>query len=198
MRVMEYYTHVRLKNEYHAGNKATDDIADICKKMGMRELSFPKLIETNNKVLFKLWILFVSLYYWLKYYFKLKDGDILLFQHPMYGARMTRRFVPKIKRKGCKCIAIIHDLESLRNSANEAYIVSNKTAQLADDFMLRQFDAVICHNKIMHNYLIGRGFDENRVVDLVLFDYLTDSDKSLNYKNDQRYSVTIAGNLTKK
>lgn len=195
---MEYYTHVRLKNEFNAGNKATDDVARICESMGLKELVFPKLTTINNKYLFKLWILGVTAFVWFKHYLKIKKGDVLLFQHPMYGVRMSNFFISKIRNKGCKCIAIIHDLDSLRNKGVENYMVNNKTAYIADECLLKQFDAIICHNGIMHDYLVSQGFEDHKVVNLNLFDYLTDFEITPRHKETADYSLVIAGNLTRK
>lgn len=194
---MEYYTHVRLKNEFNAGNKATDDIAHICESMGLKELVFPKLPTNLNKYLHKVWILAVTSFTWFKYYLKMKKGDLLLYQHPMYGVRMSNYFISKIRKKGCKCIAIIHDLDTLRNKGVDGYLVSNKTAFIADDCLLKQFDAIICHNGIMHDYLVSQGFDTDKLIDLNLFDYLTDHEIPVRHKDSTDYSLVIAGNLTR-
>lgn len=192
---MDYYTHVRLKNEYHAGNKATDDIADICKSLGMQEIVFPKMIDTKNKLAIKCWVTIVSSWVWLRFLIKVKRGDILVYQHPMYGARVSNLFIPKIQKKGCRCIAIIHDLESLRNGVQGEYTVSAKTAFISDSCLLKHFDIVICHNEKMHQYLNGQGFSNDRIVDLTLFDYLSESTKTAD--QTECMSITIAGNLSK-
>lgn len=194
---MDYYTHVRLKNEFNAGNKATDDVARICQSLGMQEIVFPKLVESNNKLISKIWIFAVAFYVWFSFYIKVKKGDTLLFQHPMYGIRMANYYIRKIKRKGCKCIAIIHDLETLRNNGENAYIISSTTSNIADDCLLRQFDVVICHNRIMHDYLVSKEFDNHKLVDLDLFDYLSEYEPN-NEVCSNRFELVIAGNLSRK
>ena len=48
-------------------------------------------------------------------------------------------------------------------------------ANAADNQVLRYFDKIICHNDYMKKYLIEKGFEENKLVSLEIFDYLTDS-----------------------
>ena len=66
---------------------------------------------------------------------------------------------------------------------------------IADEVLLKKADYIICHNKSMKKYLLLRGFDNQKLVELEIFDYLHDCKLSLNRKKDN--SIIIAGNLLK-
>lgn len=183
--------------EFTAGNKAPDDVAAICARMGMRLLRWPMFPRTKNKLLQKLWLAFHSNFNWVKVFFAAGSGARVVYQHPSYGYRVSAVWVPLLqKRKGLKMIAVIHDLESLRRGIAGAIEDRRVTNTFADNKLLKQFDAVICHNEHMRQYLIGQGFDENKLVNLEIFDYLSDC-KRVQPEKGSAPSIAIAGNLSK-
>lgn len=92
--------------------------------------------------------------------------------------------IAKVVRK-LEYIFLIHDLDSLRYK-NENYI---------DDRMLKIADYIISHNEKMTNYLIKKGVQKKKIVNLEIFDYLGDIKK----KNIRFAPVlNIAGNLDSK
>lgn len=183
-------------NKKNAGSKAPRDVAEICKRMGMRPLVFPFFsCDTTFKLYRKIWLMTVGAFPWIKVFLKVHKGDIILYQHPLYGNRLINRMIPFIKKhRGCKFIALIHDLESLRKGTGVTYS-KEKTNNIADNILLKHFDVVICHNSVMKEYLASQGFDTQKVVCLGVFDYLTDYTPS-HYILSQIPSIAIAGNLS--
>lgn len=192
-----YYINVDRESRNTAGAKAPRDVADICKKYGCKEILMPYFPKGKNTIYQKLWLVFVCGYHWLKIMNKVKKDDIVIFQHPFYGNRMSEKMIPVIqKRKGAKFIVLIHDLESLRGGIAGVIKNNEKTNQIADNNLLKHFDAVICHNERMKQYLISQDFEADRLVNLDIFDYLSDSD-CIKPVKDSIPSIAIAGNLAK-
>lgn len=181
--------------EFTAGNKAPDDVAAICARMGMRLVRWPMFPKVRSSLLKKSWLLFHSNWNWVKVLFAAGRGARVVYQHPSYGYRVSAFWVPLLQRtKGLKLIAVIHDLESLRRGIAGTVKDNRATNEFADAKLLRQFDAVICHNEHMRQYLIGQGFAESKLVNLEIFDYLSDCARVQPEKGSAP-SVTIAGNL---
>lgn len=190
------YAEARRQN---AGSKAPDDVARICRRLHMSPLvfqPFPIPRDAPSELYMKLWLVTVGAVPWLNVGWKVRRGDIVLYQHPLYGNRLVNRIIPVLKkRKGCRFIALIHDLESLRRGIGTAYTKGKeRTNDIADNVLLRQFDAVICHNSAMRDYLVGRGFDPRKVICLGVFDYLTPYAPERGVLS-QVPSIAIAGNL---
>ena len=190
-----YYIDFDREKRNTAGAKAPDDIAEICRRAGYTKYAVPAFPKDKNKIYRKLWLLFACTRWWKKLGRQLQDGDIVIYQHPLYGHRVTGRMVDKIhKKKKCSFFVFIHDLESLRGGIAGVISANTSTSQYSDNNMLMKFDAIICHNKYMHAYLAERGYDEKKLVDLEIFDYLTDSAGMEQIKSDTP-SIAIAGNL---
>ena len=173
----------------NAGEKAPKDIAEICWHLGMKALRFqPFPCKLFSNLYKKIWLLTIGTFPWLKMYFSVHMGDIILYQHPMYGNRLVNQFIPFIKKyKKCKFIALVHDLDSLRKGNEGANYI-------ADNILLKQFDVIICHNSAMKKYLISQGFRAENVICLKMFDYLS-SCHSCHDNLSPVPSIAIAGNL---
>ncbi len=175
--------------------KAPEDIDDLCRRSGMTGFPMPQFPSEKGKLYQKAWLFFVCSSNWRKLRKVVCDGDIVLYQHPMYGNRVALRFIPKIReKKNCRFVAVIHDLESLRKGIAGVIERSQKTNEISDNDLLKQFDAVICHNEHMKEYLVSQGFEADKLVCLGIFDYLCDCDKERSKKSDKP-EIAIAGNL---
>lgn len=193
-----YYIDINRIKRNTAGSKAKDDIADICKKNGYIRVVLPTFPDKGSKIYKKLWLCIICPINWIKLYFKIPKDAIVLYQHPMYGNRYTNKCVPILKkRKNIKFIAVVHDLESLRQGIAGVIENNTKTNEIADNMLLKKMDYVICHNEKMKKYLIDKGFDSNRLILLGIFDYLTNIEKSeqITPFDNNRCEVSIAGNL---
>ncbi len=189
-----YHINIRRKSRNTAGAKAPNDVASICNKNGIIEFPMPMFPNSSPKLYRKLWLAVVCTYHWMKLGRVVKAGDVVIYQHPMYGNRVAEKFIPRIQKKGCKFIALIHDLESLRKGIEGVIRKNEKTNDLADNVLLKHFDSVICHNEHMKKYMVGQGFDANKVICLDIFDYLYDGEMPT-VKRSEQPSVAIAGNL---
>ena len=191
------YAKVHRKN---AGSKAPNDIAEICRRLHMSPLIFQPFPRDAESGLYrKLWLLTVGVFPWIKVFWRVHKGDVVLFQHPLYGNRLVNKVIPLIKKyKGCRFIALIHDLESLRKGIGAVYTRGKEqTNHIADNILLKQFDAVICHNDTMREYLLTQGFEPQKVICLGVFDYLTPCTPKHGTLS-QIPSIAIAGNLSPK
>lgn len=192
---MEYYIDIKRPERNSAGSKAPDDISELCRRRGMRAFPMPSFPKDGNKLYKKLWLLFTVPHYMRKLRRLLCDGDMVLYQHPMYGYRLLGRYIPAIRKKKTVCFTVlIHDLESLRKGISGLINDNTKTNTFADTVLLKKFDYVICHNEHMKRYLLDQGFSEERLICLEIFDYLADL-SSVRKSSGEKLSVAIAGNL---
>lgn len=190
-----YIDHYR-ENTNTAGSKAPDDIAQLCMIKGYQRLEEPKYPVKSNWFRKKIWC-FTTYYFWWKHLSNtLSNGDVVIYQHPSYGKFTTQRMVRKYQKKlGCKFVAVIHDLESLRGGISGIVKSNSKFNKHRDETLLKVFDGVICHNDRMKNYLQSQGLNNN-IVCLNIFDYLCDYNPTLHEKNEPPI-IVIAGNLAK-
>ena len=189
-----HFVHQRKKRNT-AGSKAPEDVTKICNDLGFRELLMPPFPGDKHPVYKKAWLLTVAVRAWQKACRRIPEGAELIFQHPSYGMRLSRKYLRRLKEeKHCRLIALIHDLESLRGGIAGVMSANTKTNSLGDGEFLKLFDAVICHNEHMRQYLISQGFGGDRLINLEIFDYLSDAEPG-RFEKGETPSVAIAGNL---
>ena len=189
-----YYINIKQEKRKTAGVKAPDDISAICNKAGLTEFTMPVLPMQKGKIYIKLWLLFVCTAYWYKLKRTVKKGDYVVFQHPMYGVRISEKMIPAIQKKGVRFVAVIHDLETLRKGIANLSEYNQSRSEIGDTILLKHFDKVICHNERMREYLLGNGFVDEQLVNLDIFDYLTNY-LPINRQKGNNPSIAIAGNL---
>ncbi len=128
---------------------------------------------------------------WTGLFFKLGHDAVLLVQYPYFpvkAAPLAKFAMHMLQWKGVRTAAIIHDLDSLRMIGGEA-------SRWSDQELLPRFDRIITHNARMSAYLASQGVPEGKLVDLGLFDYLTDAPMP---QRKRSLSVCVAGNLSKR
>lgn len=190
-----YYISEKREKRNTAGAKAPSDIATICSNQGYIEYTMPRFPSGKNKLYQKAWLFLGGIYHWTNLLNTVEDGSIIIYQHPMYGNRLMEQMIPIIqKKKHAKFIAVIHDLESLRGGIAGVIERSAKTNEIADTSLLKKFDAVICHNEYMRRYMIEQGFEQEKLFNLEIFDYLSDTVIQHHVKSEVP-SIAIAGNL---
>ncbi|TWT11034.1 galactofuranosyltransferase [Streptococcus sp. sy004] len=194
---MDYVIETRNKGQQHAGAKAPDDVVTICKQRGMETLTLPILTSKKGKFSIQLWLLTVCVSFWIRTLFKVKKGDRIVWQHPIYGVRYAYFFIRLIKKwKKVTFIALIHDLESLRSTGGDFHLMKSSTSVIADQGILSNCDFVISHNQFMTNYLLEIGIVKDKIVNLEIFDYLCPEIPDRRVAQSQSsYSVLVAGNL---
>jgi len=196
---MYYCIRRKKKLENTAGLKAPDDVVEICKRNGFQIVDWNKYPKDRPMLYKKIWIMIVCNYQWLRLFFMTKKGDLVLYQHPSYGYRLACYWCQRLRSKGVKMIALIHDLESLRKGIEGGITYNEKRAAISDEILLKKFDHIICHNAHMNTYLETRGFDPDKLISIEIFDYLVPSeiiklDETEIVKSKK--SIVIAGNLS--
>lgn len=194
---MIYFSGVETPSKNTAGAKAPADIVALCRKRGYQYIPlFSPDPKYKNAKVRKVIATFEGSRYWREVSRKLGDGDVLVYQHPVFGWMSGLKAIPKLKKKGVKFVALIHDLESLRKGIAGVVETSEKISERKDVDFLQLFDVIICHNEKMKQYMLTKGFKEEQLVVLGIFDYLTDGPLSTRTA-DRKNSVNIAGNLAK-
>lgn len=193
---MIYYISLRRTNDHHAGAKAPNDIYALCEQRGWTALHYPCPKKHRSLQLFRLRRGLMVWLFWCSALVRLKPGDIVFYQHPVrYGSKIASAFVRRIQKRNVSFIALIHDLDSLRYGMIYSPAAHTNVCY-EDEVFLKQFDVIICHNGKMKKYLTEKGFSEDRLICLNLFDYLfklpgTDAPEGSE-------GVVIAGNLDEK
>ena len=191
-----YHLVYKSKKRNTAGSKAPRDITQICNDLGFHEIVMPVIPAQRNKLYIKLWLLTTGVWAWRNICRKIPKGSALIYQHPTYGIRLTYRYINKLqKKKNCRCIALIHDLESLRKGIAGVVESNDRRNEIGDNLLLKRFDAVICHNDSMKEYLVRQGVDAEKLVTLEIFDYLTDATPVQHNRKEGMPSIAVAGNL---
>lgn len=174
MKMKKYVLNRLPKLENNGGSKAMNDCLNISKKIGFEEISF-----YGKKKYFSYLKLMI-----------IPKESVLLVQHPLrlpskYGKLL--RGILKLKK--IKVIAIIHDLEILRN-----VYINDESEEIA---WLKFYDKIIVHNNNMKKFILDKfQFKENDIEVLQIFDYLIPSSNKRN-ENIDIHSLVVAGNLSK-
>lgn len=193
---MIFFIDIDREKRNTAGAKAPDDIAYLCLQRGYTRFEMPNFPVEKNKIEKKIWLLTKYVKWWRKLEAALNKGDVVIYQHPTYGKRVASKMIRRIqKKRKCKFIAVVHDLESLRGGIQGVISSNKKTEYYGDTKLLNAFDAVICHNDSMKKYMVEViGLDEKKLVCLNIFDYLSDYTRPIQNKLSNP-TIAIAGNL---
>ena len=194
---MIYYTGLANQTRQTAGAKAPSDILELCNKRGYTFIPLPLFDENLPKLILRPWKYIQSIKFWKNVLKTMNSGDVLIFQYPLYAGRVLSQYIDKIQQKGIRLIVLIHDLETLRKGIEGAIRVNESVANRLEKELLPKFDAIICHNERMKQYLISVGYEENKIVCLEIFDYLSDTRISVRSKKNKIPSIAVAGNLLK-
>jgi glycosyltransferase involved in cell wall biosynthesis len=173
--------------------KARNDIEEIASNCGYQIVEVPLLppeIAFSHAT-------HISVYKnWKKNLPKMKAGDELIVQLPLRQHSLLLPVLLKgIKNKRVKIYGLLHDLDILRLSTTEYCPLGERIRRnLEEKKALKLCDAIIAHNKTMKEKLIEYGYDERKIVELGIFDYL-----SKNPKKERIFdkSIIVAGNLNK-
>lgn len=185
--------------EYNATNKAREDVEKILTNNGVKPLYISSIngIEKNKLMKWKQFFSYrKNTKIWDKDLSSLNKGDIVFIQYPLTNTTSNLETVlEKYKEKGVIFVAIIHDMDSLRYKPEVQGKFLCKRVNREDKVYLNAMNYIICHNSSMKNELIKLGNEEDKLIELQLFDYCLDFEpKKFNRtKNDP---VIIAGNLS--
>lgn len=199
---MKYYVYEKTPDVYEFNTllKCRQDIRNILDNTGYKPIHIPsedfdeiegemylkqkarQSISTAKN--FKLWIERLSC---------VKSGDIVLIQYPPLNWTLFMNVLLWLKMKGAYLIAIIHDLDSYRDS-EEGRIIKN-WYYYEDTHSLSFFNQLIVQNTRMKKLLLASGFDEKKMINIRLFDYLTDNEDIDNSRFKRTDPVVITGNF---
>lgn len=188
---MNYILTRKLTNIQNAGFKAPDDVLRICKSLGWNELCFYNVKNKHSlKVLDYFENIISNIKSWLNVIFITNSKDYILYQHPMYfGTIIAIPFLKLLNLFGRTTVVLIHDVEHLRTNNIS---IRDKEKEL---YLLNSFSRIICHNKVMKDYLVSTGIKAEKIFELNVFDYLSDSNIVNAKEHDEVISIVIAGNL---
>ena len=122
-----------------------------------------------------------------------KSGDIVLIQYPPLNWTLFMNVLLWLKMKGVYLIAIIHDLDSYRDS-DEGKLIKN-WYQFEDTHSLSFFNQLIVQNTRMKKLLLASGFEEKKMINIRLLDYLTEGEDKSAKRFKKTYPVVITGNF---
>lgn len=186
-----------------AKNKARSDILRIMNKNGFVPICVTSQNDrTSENNLNKLFNHLRILKEWKPVLNTVNAGDTVIIQFPVIAHSIFFFFVlAALKMKRVKTIAIIHDLDFLRNHYRSDLTKKYKLRVIFEEVSaLRLFDTVVVHNDTMRSFLKTNHYvSQRKMVSLEVFDYLTnDSFKQSDDLAEKKYkdqSVVIAGNL---
>lgn len=185
---MNKYQIVEIEGSHqHAGTKATSDIQAIAEELGYKSV-YIKMNTTVDSKFAKIKRQFGYYNDFNEAYKTIEKDSIVLLQHPFHNKQLTReKTLIKLKNeKGVKYISFIHDIEKLRKFRYNDYY------EHEFEFMKNIANVLVCHNKIMKEFLVSEGIDEKKIVVLEIFDYLQQK-RLISPKFEK--SITVAGNL---
>ena len=177
-RISDKYEIAEFKmQDYNAGQKAPSDVAIIVAKAGYKLLTVNRgtyrygTEQTKSE--------------WDRVSNEIFNNSTILIQLPLVDVSGgIYRLIELKKDKNIKVIAVVHDIEILRNNVTDDFIEQYKILKTCADIW-------IVHNERMKEVLVVQGFDAERIVSLEIFDYLIDN--PVDVKSDK--GVIIAGNL---
>ncbi|PIO80414.1 hypothetical protein BSQ38_01495 [Pediococcus damnosus] len=175
----DYIIEFKYKQSNSAGSKAKIDINSFLEDAGFESINFPIYKNRVVRALTYKTVPKIILS-------KIKSGRVI-FQYPLYNKRLANSILKELTKKTVEKLAIIHDLESLRENSE------NLNAIMSEINFLNQFDRVISHNSKMTNWLKKNGL-KTKVNEIGIFDYdnpVPISDKKMND------GIVFAGNLEK-
>ena len=176
------------EEEICAGAKAPADASAIVKGMGAISVNLGRA-PTSGRIarLFSRvkWVLSAT-----KSFHRIEKGAVVFLQYPriFLWSRLGMRFVERlVKSRKLKLITLIHDINELRGVANK---------EDWDDLwrIVSISSIIIVHNKNMRDWYIGNGVPKDKIVELGVFDYLSEGIEPL---EDVEFvpCITLASNL---
>lgn len=195
-----YTQEIRTEDGYArtAGIKARDDIAQILRGMGGREIliDVPATDRISQSTVEKLTYHAGLMKTWDTALAEVSRGDTLIVQFPLVNHFMLGSVsLRKVRARGARVVLLIHDLDTLRIAKRADLSAREKLRlQLEEKDCLRMCDAMIVHNTEMKEKLLTLGFPAGKMISLGIFDYLI-PDASLHAETGKDLPIVIAGTL---
>lgn len=173
----------KIGNFMDAGSKANKDISSLMTDRGYQMLA----IELPKS---KVGRLVAGKKLWKKELAKVNQGDFIVFQYPYSGRALSNSFVKAAEKRDFRGVLLIHDIESIRHrQEDERY----KKWELE---FFTKFEFIISHNQKMTDWLVAQGL-ESKIINLEIFDYLTEMSDMQISAAVEREDIVFAGNLGK-
>lgn len=163
--------------DYNAGHKAPSDVATIAADNGYKILSIVRgTVRYGQRQ---------TEAEWIKVCEEIADNAVVLVQFPIVDISGGIYRLNELKdKKHINIICVVHDIEILRRNVRDDYIEQYNMLQTLADIW-------IVHNTKMKEFLVSKGFPEDKIVSLEIFDYLIGDSPEV--KKDS--GVIVAGNL---
>lgn len=199
--MMKYYLYEASRNiggSMTAGVKARCDVEAILEAEGYARITILPAKHPTDSTMNKIKASSEIGRQWQTLAKELNAGDVLVIQLPL--SEHTLQFgaiVADLRRKGVKTVAVVHDLEKLRNMKVHNTIRAWKghiRNFLEETWALKNFSKIVVHNESMRRLMEKMGYSKEQLVSLVLFDYLL-PEKVGAEKVGNPDGVIIAGNL---
>lgn len=188
---------------YNATNKARADIVTIAQRMGFQRLPVVAPLYRQKKKtdkLKKLGIRAVTYISWFKAFSKVKQNDTVLIQLPlMHHIGLAPYVFGNLKKGGVRIVAVLHDLELIRNAESIDDIALTKGSNARTIQLLKCCDKIIVHNPSMKAFMENKlGLDDGQLIVLGIFDYVLEGFRKETYGSENDIShVIYAGNLSR-
>ena len=188
------------KENFNAGSKAVEDVNEIGRRFGAKDWGVLRLTDRDlplPRILNRLicWLVWKPQEVWLKMRFP--RNAVLLVQHPITTGRALTRSMEGLRlinwlrnERNMRVVTLVHDISELRSGDREV------SKDMPDSLpnVLGYSDVMIVHNRSMHDWLTANGAADKEIIELGIFDYLTDAPFAEKDAKSWR-SLTFAGNL---
>ena len=155
-----------------AGSKAPEDVALIAEKLGYKKW-FLRMRSTAPGAAAKAVRQAGYAKDWERILWFTEPESVVLLQHPFHYPQLTReRSLITLKNRRVRFVCLVHDVEALRGYRDNEYYKREMA------FMLKIADVLIVPNKTIKHFFVKEGFQEERIVELEIFDYLHDEENS--------------------
>ena len=200
---MKYYLFEASRNiggSMTAGVKARCDVEDILAAEGYSRMTILQAEHPTDSTVNKMRASREIGSQWRQLCAKLKAGDVLVIQLPLSEHTLSfASVIAKLKRKGVKTVAVVHDLEKFRNSKFNTSLIRGWKGRirmyLEETAALKHFDKMIVHNPRMAALVENMGYRKDQIVSLDIFDYVIPQEIPTERVGAPN-GVIIAGNLS--
>ena len=198
---MKYYVYESnlSGDEWHTKDKCRSDIRTLLTRRGYESIGIPVSESDNDKD--KETVIDIAkkglntgknFKNWMDYLKKVRRNDIVVIQYPPYQKTLLANILVFLKMKGAFVIGVIQDLGSYRHSNDNKIIKDWSTVE--DAYALSCFNQIIVNNVEMRKILLAAEYNDKKMINIRLFDYLTDEspDKSPEERFSKDAPVVIA------
>lgn len=177
-----------------AGVKARDDAEEIFRRR-FDAINIKYIERKNLSFLYKILEHFRTAGEWRRGLDMAGTGDIVFIQYPF---QVHSIFLPllfmSLKLKKIKTIALVHDIDSIRNGDQPLKI---RARYRLEESSLRIFDFLIVHNDTMSSIMENAGISRKKLIPLGIFDYLVDGPYRPSRERTKDMPIIIAGMLAR-